>query len=32
MDAIDILKKNAKDIKARFAVKRIGLFGSFARS
>jgi predicted nucleotidyltransferase len=32
MDAIDTLRKNAKDIKARFAVKRIGLFGSFARS
>jgi predicted nucleotidyltransferase len=32
MDAINTLRKNAKDIKARFSVKRIGLFGSFARS
>ena len=31
MEIIDLLRSHAEDIKARFAVKRIGLFGSYAR-
>jgi predicted nucleotidyltransferase len=31
MEIIDLLKSHARDIKATFGVKRIGLFGSFAR-
>ncbi len=31
MNAIDILKKHEREIKKRFGVRRIGLFGSFAR-
>lgn len=31
MEIIDLLKSHAKYIKANFSVKRIGLFGSFAR-
>ena len=31
MEIIDLLRSHAGDIKARFAVKRIGLFGSYAR-
>ena len=31
MEIIDLLRSHAGDIKARFAVKRIGLFGSDAR-
>ena len=31
MKIIDLLRSHAGDIKARFAVKRIGLFGSYAR-
>ncbi len=31
MEIIDLLKSHAKYIKACFSVKRIGLFGSFAR-
>ncbi len=31
MKIIDILRKRDREIKERFHVKRIGLFGSFAR-
>jgi hypothetical protein len=31
MNVIDILKSHEREIKKRFGVKRIGLFGSFAR-
>jgi uncharacterized protein len=31
MDAISILKEHEKFIRQRFGVKRIGIFGSFAR-
>ena len=31
MEIIDLLRSHAGDIKARFSVKRIGLFGSYAR-
>ncbi len=31
MEIIDLLRSHVKYIKASFAVKRIGLFGSFAR-
>jgi uncharacterized protein len=31
MNIIDILRRHEKEIKKRFSVKRIGLFGSFAR-
>ncbi len=31
MEIIDLLRSHANYIKASFAVKRIGLFGSFAR-
>ncbi len=31
METIDLLKSHAKEIKTCFNVKRIGLFGSFAR-
>ena len=31
MNAIDILKRHEREIKKRFGVRRIGLFGSFAR-
>jgi len=31
MEIIDLLRSQAKYIKASFSVKRIGLFGSFAR-
>ena len=31
VEIIDLLKIHAKDIKTYFGVKRIGLFGSFAR-
>ena len=31
MEIIDLLRSHAGEIKARFAVKRIGLFGSYAR-
>jgi predicted nucleotidyltransferase len=31
MEIIDQLKSHAQEIKACFGVKRIGLFGSFAR-
>lgn len=31
MEIIDLLKSHARDIKTCFGVKRIGLFGSFAR-
>lgn len=31
MNAIDILKMHEGEIKKRFGVRRIGLFGSFAR-
>lgn len=31
MNAVDILKSHEREIKKRFGVKRIGLFGSFAR-
>ncbi len=31
MEIIDLLKSHAQEIKACFGVKRIGLFGSFAR-
>jgi len=31
MEVIDLLRSHANYIKASFAVKRIGLFGSFAR-
>lgn len=31
MEIIDLLRSHANEIKTSFAVKRIGLFGSFAR-
>jgi uncharacterized protein len=31
MEIIDLLRSHANHIRASFAVKRIGLFGSFAR-
>lgn len=31
MSIIDILRRHEQEIKKRFSVKRIGLFGSFAR-
>jgi len=31
MDAIGILKTNKKELEAKFGLKRIGVFGSFAR-
>lgn len=31
MNIIDILKSHEREIKKRFGVRRIGLFGSFAR-
>jgi len=31
MDAIGILRKNKKDLESKFGLKRIGVFGSFAR-
>lgn len=31
MDVLYILKKHEKEIKTRFGVKRIGVFGSFVR-
>jgi len=31
MDVLNILKKHEKEIKERFGVKRIGVFGSYAR-
>ncbi len=31
MNIIDILRRRDREIKERFQVKRIGLFGSFAR-
>ena len=31
MKAIEILRNNGQEIKRRFAVRRIGLFGSFVR-
>jgi predicted nucleotidyltransferase len=31
MEIIDLLSSHAKEIKTGFCVKRIGLFGSFAR-
>lgn len=31
MNVIDILKSHEMEMKKRFGVKRIGLFGSFAR-
>ncbi len=31
MEIMDLLKSHTKEIKTGFAVKRIGLFGSFAR-
>lgn len=31
MNVIDILKSHEREMKKRFGVKRIGLFGSFAR-
>jgi len=31
MEIIDLLGSHAKEIKTRFSVKRIGLFGSYAR-
>jgi uncharacterized protein len=31
MNVIDILKRHEGEIKKRFGVRRIGLFGSFAR-
>jgi len=31
MNVLDILKKHEKEIKERFGVKRIGVFGSFVR-
>ncbi|WP_261788964.1 hypothetical protein [Methanosarcina siciliae] len=31
MDAISTLKENEKLIRQKFGVKRIGIFGSFAR-
>ncbi len=31
MNAIEILKKNENSIKKKYGVKKIGVFGSFAR-
>ncbi|MCK9441294.1 MAG: nucleotidyltransferase family protein [Methanothrix sp.] len=31
MEILDIIKSHADDIKTRFSVRRIGIFGSFAR-
>ncbi len=31
MKAMDILRSNKQEIKERFAVRRIGIFGSFVR-
>ncbi len=31
MKAIDVLRSHEREIKERFAVRRIGLFGSFVR-
>jgi predicted nucleotidyltransferase len=31
MEIIDLIKSHANDIKTRFSVSRIGIFGSFAR-
>ena len=31
METMDLLKSHIQDIKASFAVKRIGIFGSFSR-
>ena len=31
MNAIELLKKNEHEIKKRFGVRKIGIFGSFAR-
>lgn len=31
MNAIDLLRKNESEIKKKFGVKKIGIFGSFAR-
>jgi predicted nucleotidyltransferase len=31
MEKTDLLKGHVHDIKSRFAVKRIGIFGSFSR-
>lgn len=31
MEIIDILREHEEELKKRFAVKRIGVFGSFAR-
>ncbi len=31
MNAIEILKKNESSIKKKYGVKKIGVFGSFAR-
>jgi predicted nucleotidyltransferase len=31
MDLIETLRKHEKEMKERFAVKRIGAFGSFVR-
>ena len=31
METIDLLRSHIQDIKASFAVKRIGIFGSFSR-
>ncbi len=31
LEIIELLRSHAADIKSRFGVKRIGLFGSFAR-
>ena len=31
MDAIEILKEHKTEIKDRFSVRRIGIFGSYAR-
>ena len=31
MEIIDLIKSHANDIKTLFSVRRIGIFGSFAR-
>ncbi len=31
MNVLEVLKKHEKEIKSRFGVKRIGVFGSFVR-
>ena len=31
METMDLLRSHIQDIKASFAVKRIGIFGSFSR-